>query len=89
MSKPVIGFIGVGLMGHGMAKNIVEAGYPLRIMAHRKREAVDDLIKRGAVEVTTPKEMAESVSSGMGLSGEQPWAGIRIVASTNCCFASM
>lgn len=60
MNKPSIGFIGVGLMGHGMAKNIVEAGYPLRVMAHRKREAVEDLISRGAIEVTTPKEMAEA-----------------------------
>ncbi len=59
MKKPAIGFIGVGLMGHGMAKNIVEAGYPLHVMAHRKREAVDDLIGRGAVEVGSPKEMAE------------------------------
>jgi len=59
MTKPAIGFIGVGLMGHGMAKNIVEAGYPLHVMAHRKREAVDDLIGRGAVEVGSPKEMAE------------------------------
>ncbi len=60
MTKPVVGFIGVGLMGHGMAKNIVEAGYPLRVMAHRKREAVDDLVSRGAVEVGSPKEMAEA-----------------------------
>ncbi|NNE79912.1 MAG: NAD(P)-dependent oxidoreductase [Silicimonas sp.] len=59
MTKPTIGFIGVGLMGHGMAKNIVEAGYPLRVMAHRKRDAIDDLIGRGAVEVSDLKEMAE------------------------------
>lgn len=60
MTKPTIGFIGVGLMGHGMAKNIVEAGYPLRVMAHRKRDAVEDLIGRGAVEVASPREMAET-----------------------------
>ena len=60
MTKPTIGFIGTGLMGHGMAKNIVEAGYPLVVMAHRKREAVDDLIQRGATEVASPKEMAET-----------------------------
>ena len=59
MTKPTIGFIGLGLMGHGMAKNIVESGYPLRVMAHRKREAIDDLVGRGAVEVSSPKEMAE------------------------------
>ena len=28
-----IGFIGVGLMGHGMAKNIVEKGFPLTVFA--------------------------------------------------------
>lgn len=59
MTKPTIGFIGVGLMGHGMAKNIVEAGYPLVTMAHRKRDAVDDLIERGATEAGTPREIAE------------------------------
>lgn len=57
--KPVVGFIGVGLMGWGMAKNVVEKGYPLLVMAHRKREAVEDLIGRGASEVSSPKEMAE------------------------------
>jgi 3-hydroxyisobutyrate dehydrogenase-like beta-hydroxyacid dehydrogenase len=48
--RPRIGFIGVGLMGHGMAKNIVEAGYPLTVMAHRNRAPVDDLKSRGADE---------------------------------------
>ncbi|PIP95896.1 MAG: 3-hydroxyisobutyrate dehydrogenase [Rhodobacterales bacterium CG18_big_fil_WC_8_21_14_2_50_71_9] len=56
--KPVVGFVGVGLMGWGMAKNVVEKGWPLRVIAHRKREAVDDLVKRGAVEVATLAEMA-------------------------------
>lgn len=59
MAKPVIGFIGVGLMGHGMAKNIVEKGYPLVVIAHRNREPIDDLIARGASEVSSPKEMAK------------------------------
>ena len=58
--KPVIGFIGVGLMGHGMAKNIVEKGYELRVMAHSNRTPVDDLIARGAKEVATPRAMAEA-----------------------------
>jgi 3-hydroxyisobutyrate dehydrogenase-like beta-hydroxyacid dehydrogenase len=56
--KPVIGFVGVGLMGWGMAKNAVEKGFPLRVIAHRKREAVDDLVSRGAVEVKTLDDMA-------------------------------
>jgi 3-hydroxyisobutyrate dehydrogenase-like beta-hydroxyacid dehydrogenase len=58
MSKPVIGFAGVGLMGHGMAKNIVEKGFPLRVLGHRKREAVDDLIGRGATEAKSPRDLA-------------------------------
>ena len=53
-----IGFIGLGFMGHGMAKNLVEKGFPLTVMAHRKREAIDDLIERGAREAATPREVA-------------------------------
>ncbi|MDA8584641.1 NAD(P)-dependent oxidoreductase [Rhodobacteraceae bacterium] len=60
MTKPSIGFIGVGLMGHGMAKNIVEAGYPLAVTAFRKREAVDDLVGRGAAEKADVKSVAET-----------------------------
>ena len=55
-----IGFIGLGYMGHGMAKNLVEKGFPLTVMAHRKRETIDDLKQRGAVEVETARVMAEA-----------------------------
>ncbi len=55
-----IGFIGVGLMGHGMAKNIVEKGYPLTVMAHRNRAPVEDLLKRGAVEAKTAADVARA-----------------------------
>lgn len=55
-----IGFIGVGLMGHGMAKNIVEKGYALTVMGRRNRAPVEDLVKRGAVEVKTPREVAQA-----------------------------
>ncbi len=58
-SKQRIGFIGVGLMGHGMAKNIVEKGYPLSIMGHRNRKPVTDLVKRGAKEAKSPADMAK------------------------------
>lgn len=53
--KPRIGYIGVGLMGHGAAKNILErGGYPLTVMAHRNRAPVDDLVARGAREAADP-----------------------------------
>ncbi len=60
MSKERIGFVGVGLMGHGMAKNIVENGYPLTVLAHRNRAPVEDLIKRGAAEAASARELAEA-----------------------------
>jgi 3-hydroxyisobutyrate dehydrogenase-like beta-hydroxyacid dehydrogenase len=53
-----IGFIGVGLMGHGIAKNIVEKGYPLTVMGHRNRAPIEDLVGRGAVEAQSPREVA-------------------------------
>lgn len=58
MSKPTVGFIGVGLMGHGMAKNIVEKGFPLRIVGNRNRGPVEDLVGRGAVEAASARELA-------------------------------
>lgn len=60
--KESIGFIGLGLMGHGMAKNIVEKGYPLAVTAHRNRKPLDDLVGRGAVACASPREVAERSS---------------------------
>jgi len=58
-SKPVIGFIGVGFMGHGMARNILKGGYALVVMGHRNRAPVESLLAMGATEATSPQEMAE------------------------------
>ncbi|MCB1461127.1 MAG: NAD(P)-dependent oxidoreductase [Nitratireductor sp.] len=58
MARPVIGFIGVGLMGHGMARNIVDKGYELMVMGHRNRAPVEDLVRRGAREAANPAELA-------------------------------
>ena len=43
-----IGFIGLGLMGHGMAKHLLAKGYGLRFATHRNRSNIDDLIAAGA-----------------------------------------
>lgn len=59
MANARVGFIGVGLMGHGMAKNLVEKGFPLMVLAHHNRAPVEDLVKRGAKEA---KDVAELVS---------------------------
>jgi 3-hydroxyisobutyrate dehydrogenase-like beta-hydroxyacid dehydrogenase len=55
-----IGFIGLGLMGAGMAGNILAKGWPLTILAHRKREAADALVAKGATEAATPRALAEA-----------------------------
>jgi len=58
MAGEKIGFVGLGLMGHGMAKNLVEKGWPLAVLAHRNREPIEDLISRGAQEARTARELA-------------------------------
>src|SRR5215207_2995721 len=58
MALDRVGFVGIGLMGHGMAKNIVEKGHPLTIVAHRNREPVEDLKSRGAKEVASLHDLA-------------------------------
>ena len=57
--KPIIGFIGLGYMGHGMAKNLVEKGYTVFVKGNRNRTPVDSLVAKGATEVATAREMAE------------------------------
>jgi 3-hydroxyisobutyrate dehydrogenase-like beta-hydroxyacid dehydrogenase len=58
VTKERIGFVGIGLMGHGMAKNLVEKGWPVTVLGHRNRQPVEDLKSRGAVEATSAKELA-------------------------------
>ena len=54
-----IGFIGAsGLMGHGMAKNLLAKGHALSLTVHRKRERVADLLAAGAREAATARELA-------------------------------
>ncbi|NOD61744.1 MULTISPECIES: NAD(P)-dependent oxidoreductase [Ruegeria] len=59
MTKPVIGFIGLGLMGGNMAKCLQNNSFDLVVMG-RNKEAVAATVNRGAVEVTTPRELAEN-----------------------------
>jgi 3-hydroxyisobutyrate dehydrogenase-like beta-hydroxyacid dehydrogenase len=60
MASKKIGFIGVGLMGHGMAKNLAEKGFAVTVLGHRNRVPVEDLVKRGAKEA---KDVAQLVQS--------------------------
>jgi 3-hydroxyisobutyrate dehydrogenase-like beta-hydroxyacid dehydrogenase len=62
MSEEKIGFVGVGLMGHGMARNLLAAGYPVAVFAHRNRAPVEDLVGRGAVEAVSLGDLAAAAS---------------------------
>jgi 3-hydroxyisobutyrate dehydrogenase-like beta-hydroxyacid dehydrogenase len=54
-----IGFIGVGLMGHGAAKHLIlRGGHQLAVLGHKARASVDDLITLGAREATSPADAA-------------------------------
>ena len=58
MTKPVIGFIGLGIMGKPMARNLIKAGYSL-VVHNRSRAAVEELIKDGTQAAGSPREVAE------------------------------
>lgn len=57
-----IGFIGLGMMGHGIAKNIVDKGYPLTFLGRSNRPPAEDLRSRGAVEAASSAEVASQSS---------------------------
>ena len=55
-----IGFIGLGLMGHGMAKNLLKKGHALSFLVHRNRSNLGDLLDLKAEEASSPKELIAS-----------------------------
>ncbi|MEO0380041.1 MAG: NAD(P)-dependent oxidoreductase [Pseudomonadota bacterium] len=60
MSKPTIGFMGLGLMGGAMVGRLQDQGYDLTVIANRTRTYVDQAVARGAAEVATSKALAEA-----------------------------
>ncbi|MEL0629696.1 NAD(P)-dependent oxidoreductase [Psychromonas aquatilis] len=58
MTKPVIGFIGLGLMGGNMVENLQKRGYQVNVM-DLSQDAVDAVLARGnATQFTSAKELA-------------------------------
>uniref|UniRef100_UPI000A823FD6 NAD(P)-binding domain-containing protein n=3 Tax=Escherichia coli TaxID=562 RepID=UPI000A823FD6 len=53
-----VGFIGLGIMGKPMSKNLLKAGYSL-VVADRNPEAIADVIAAGAETASTAKAIAE------------------------------
>jgi len=57
-----VGYIGLGIMGKSMARNIIKAGFPL-VVHNRSRGAVKDLVAEGAIEAFSPAEVASQVDA--------------------------
>lgn len=55
-----VGYIGLGIMGGAMARNLLKAGYEVTVH-NRSRAKVDAIVKEGAVAANSPREVAESV----------------------------
>lgn len=58
MSK--VGFIGLGIMGKPMAKNLIKNGYQL-VVYNRSKHSVKELVNLGAEEAFSPEEVAQEV----------------------------
>ena len=58
MSNPIIGFIGLGIMGKPMARHLLQAGYPL-VIHNRSRAGIDALSKDGAQMAANSQEVAQ------------------------------
>ncbi|HET8577986.1 MAG TPA: 2-hydroxy-3-oxopropionate reductase [Methylomirabilota bacterium] len=56
----VVGFIGLGIMGRPMAKNLLKAGYPL-VVHSRSQRPVQELVGAGAKSAPSPREVAGQV----------------------------
>ena len=59
MSKPTIGFIGLGLMGGNMVENLQRRGFHVNVMDLSKEAVVRVLARGNATEVSSGKELAE------------------------------
>lgn len=57
-----IGFIGLGLMGKPMARHLLAAGFALTAF-NRSRPAIDELVREGAKEAISPRDVAEQCDS--------------------------
>ncbi|HEX5424715.1 MAG TPA: NAD(P)-dependent oxidoreductase [Candidatus Acidoferrales bacterium] len=55
--KPVVGLIGLGLMGKPMGHNLLRAGFPL-VVWNRTKQRADDLVREGAKWAASPREVA-------------------------------
>ena len=66
-----VGFIGLGIMGKPMARNLMEAGYGL-VVYNRSWAAVEELAGKGAETAGSPKEVAEACNTVITMLPDSP-----------------
>lgn len=76
-----VAFIGLGRMGSGMARRLLDGGHQLRVFNRTKARA-DDLVGRGAVQCATPREACEGVDAVVSMvtddqASREIWNGTR------------
>lgn len=60
MTKPTVGFLGLGLMGSAMVSRLQDQGYALTVLGNRNRTGLDAAVARGATESASGKAVAEA-----------------------------
>jgi 2-hydroxy-3-oxopropionate reductase len=58
MTKPRIGFVGLGLMGSAMVQRLLDLGYPVTVLGHSNRKGIEAATARGATEAASGKALA-------------------------------
>ncbi len=70
-TKPVIGWIGPGIMGKPMCKNLLKAGFNIAVYA-RRPESARELTDLGAAFYTSPAELAANVDIAISMVSDTP-----------------
>jgi len=70
-APPVVGVIGLGIMGEPMARNLLRAGFPLLVW-NRTAARADALVAEGAQRAGSPRELAEQAAIAITMLSDTP-----------------
>lgn len=71
MTMEPVGFIGLGIMGMPMARNLMKAGYPV-VAYNRTAAKAQDLAREGAQAASTPREVAQACTTVITMVTDSP-----------------
>ncbi|MFL5816868.1 MAG: NAD(P)-dependent oxidoreductase [Conexibacter sp.] len=70
-TRPLVGVIGLGIMGAPMARNLLRAGFPL-VVWNRTAARADALVAEGAALAASPREVAERAAITITMLSDSP-----------------